>query len=67
MIGDAIAAWIGHSIDREDGEGGTLGAIAGVVTWKVAKKVVPAAVLLGTAALGAAYIKRKLSGDTTTA
>lgn len=60
MIGDAIAAWIGNRIDRRDGEGGTLGALAGVASWKVAKKVVPAAVLLGTAVLGARYIARKV-------
>jgi hypothetical protein len=61
MIGNAIAAWLGNKVDRRDGEGGTLGAIAGVATWQVAKKVVPAAVLLGTAALGARYIAKRFS------
>jgi hypothetical protein len=61
MIGNAIAAWLGNKIDRRDGEGGTLGALAGVVSWQVAKKVVPAAVLLGTAALGARYIAKRFS------
>ncbi|MDG2535044.1 hypothetical protein P6144_15395 [Sphingomonas sp. HITSZ_GF] len=51
MIGDAIAGWIGNRIDRADGEGGALGAIAGVLTWKAAKKIVPAAIVIG----GAAY------------
>lgn len=51
MIGDAIAGWIGNRIDRADGEGGTLGAIVGVLGWKAAKKVVPAAIVIG----GAAY------------
>ena len=59
MIGDLIAATIGRDIDRRDGEGGTLGALAGVVTWKVAKRVVPAAIVLGGAALGARYLARK--------
>ncbi|NYT40567.1 hypothetical protein HZY97_07350 [Sphingomonas sp. R-74633] len=51
MIGDAIAGWIGNRIDRRDGEGGTLGALAGVLSWKAAKKIVPAALVVG----GAAY------------
>ena len=51
MIGDAIAGWIGNRIDRRDGEGGTLGVLAGVLTWKAAKKIVPAALVIG----GAAY------------
>jgi hypothetical protein len=52
MIGDAIAGWIGNRIDRRDGEGGTLGALAGVLTWKVTKRVVPAALVLGAVAYG---------------
>jgi len=59
MIGDMIAGWIGNRIDRGDGKGGTLGAIAGVATWKVAKKVVPAALFIGGAALGARYFARR--------
>lgn len=59
MIGDFIAAAIGRNIDRRDGEGGALGALAGVATWKVAKRVVPAAIVLGGAALGARYLMRK--------
>ncbi|MEP9357958.1 hypothetical protein [Sphingomonas sp. KR3-1] len=54
MIGDAIAGWIGNRIDRRDGEGGTLGTIAGVLSWKAAKKIVPAALVIG----GAAYAYR---------
>lgn len=53
MIGDAIAGWIGNRIDRRDGKGGTLGAIAGVLTWKAAKRIVPAAIVLGAVAYGA--------------
>lgn len=63
MIGNAIAGWIGNRIDRRDGEGGTLGAIVGVATWQVARRVVPAAVLLGTAALGARYIAKRFSSS----
>lgn len=63
MIGDLIAAAIGRDIDRRDGEGGTLGALAGVVTWKVARRVVPAAIVIGGAALGARYLMRKFRND----
>lgn len=52
MIGDAIAGWIGNRIDRRDGEGGTLGAVAGVLVWKTAKRVIPAALVLGAVAYG---------------
>jgi energy-converting hydrogenase Eha subunit B len=58
MIGNAIAAWIGNSIDRRDGEGGTLGALAGVATWNIAKKVVPAAIVLGGVAYAVHRFKR---------
>ena len=61
MIGDFIAAAIGRDIDRRDGEGGVLGALAGVLTWKVAKRVVPAVVVLGGAALAAHYVVNKLA------
>ncbi|WP_084239266.1 hypothetical protein [Sphingomonas asaccharolytica] len=63
MIGDLIAAAIGRDIDRRDGEGGTLGALAGVATWKVARRVVPAAIVIGGAALGARYLIRKFRND----
>lgn len=53
MIGDAIAGWIGNRIDRRDGKGGTLGAIAGVLTWKATRRIVPAALVLGAVAYGA--------------
>lgn len=53
MIGDAIAGWIGNKIDRRDGKGGTLGAIAGVLTWKAARRIVPAALVIGAVAYGA--------------
>jgi hypothetical protein len=63
MIGKAIAGWIGSRIDRRDGEGGALGAVLGVAAWKVGKRVVPAAVVLGAGALGAAYLKRRLATE----
>jgi hypothetical protein len=53
MIGDAIAGWIGNKIDRRDGKGGTLGAIAGVLTWKATRRIVPAALVIGAVAYGA--------------
>jgi len=53
MIGDAIAGWIGNRIDRRDGKGGALGAIAGVLTWKATRRIVPAALVLGAVAYGA--------------
>lgn len=62
MIGKAIAGWIGSKIDRRDGEGGTLGAMAGVAVWEVGKRVVPAALVLGAAAYGARYVSRRMSG-----
>ena len=52
MIGDAIAGWIGNRIDRRDGKGGAIGAIAGVLTWKATKRIVPAALVLGAVAYG---------------
>ncbi len=61
MIGDAIAGWIGNSIDRRDGKGGTLGALAGVLTWKAAKKIVPAAIVLGAAAYGARKLSQRMN------
>lgn len=63
MIGDLIAAAIGRNIDQRDGEGGTMGALVGVATWEVAKRVVPAAIVLGGAALGARYLARKFRNE----
>ncbi|WP_375397441.1 hypothetical protein [uncultured Sphingomonas sp.] len=60
MIGQFIAGLIGERIDSSDGEGGAVGAAVGVLTWEVAKRVVPAAIVLGSAALAARYISRKL-------
>jgi hypothetical protein len=63
VIGDFIAAAVGRNIDQRDGKGGTLGALAGVATWKVARRVVPAAIVLGGAALGARYLIRKFRNE----
>ncbi|MDP5277714.1 hypothetical protein Q9Q95_02155 [Sphingomonas sp. DG1-23] len=59
MIGKAIAGWLGNRIDRRDGEGGTLGALAGVAVWEVGKRVVPAALVLG----GIAYAVHRFSRE----
>lgn len=64
MIGEAIAGYIGHKIDASDGEGGALGAAAGVVTWKIAKTLVPAAIVIGAAAFGARYLSRRFKEAT---
>ena len=67
MIGDLIAAGIGRNIDQRDGEGGTLGALAGVATCHVAKRLVPAAIVLGRIALGARYLSRKFRNQSASA
>ena len=56
MIGDAIAAFIGHKIDSSDGEGGAVGAVAGVAAWKAAKTVIPAVLFFGAIAWGIQYL-----------
>ncbi|MBX3566260.1 MAG: hypothetical protein KF730_16995 [Sphingomonas sp.] len=65
MIGDAIAGYIGNKIDRRDGKGGTIGALVGVLGWRVAKRVVPAAIVLGAAAYGARALQRRFSAPAT--
>ena len=67
MIGDFIAAAIGRKIDLRDGEGGTMGALAGVATWKIAKKAVPAAIVIGGAYAALRYLNRKFDQPTATA
>ena len=61
MIGKAIAAYIGNKIDRRDGEGGTLGAIVGVAAWGIARRVIPAAIVLGGAAYGAHALRKRFN------
>ncbi|RYY22182.1 MAG: hypothetical protein EOP62_23605 [Sphingomonadales bacterium] len=65
MIGKAIAAYIGNRIDRRDGEGGTLGAIAGIAAWGIARRVVPAVIVLGAAAYGARKLQKRFGKPTT--
>ena len=67
MLGDLIAAAIGRDIDRRDGKGGAIGALAGVASWRVAKRVIPAAMVVGAAVLGARYVKRKLDDSSSAA
>ena len=61
MIGKAIAAYIGNKIDRRDGEGGTIGALAGLATWGIARRVIPAAIVIGGAAYGARALRKRFS------
>ena len=58
MIGKAIAGWIGSKIDQRDGEGGTLGALAGVAVYSLGKRVIPAALVLGGAALAVRHFQK---------
>lgn len=60
MIGEAIAGYIGHKVDASDGEGGALGAAVGVVTWKIVKTVVPAAIVIGAGVFGYSVLKRRM-------
>jgi len=62
MIGDLVAGCIGKRIDESDDEGGTLGAIAGIAAWRVGKTVVPAAIVIGAAAIGYRYLRRRMRG-----
>jgi len=62
MIGKAIAGWIGNKIDRRDGKGGTLGAVAGVAAYSIGKRVLPVAILAGGAAIGMHYLQKRFRG-----
>ncbi len=63
MIGKAIAGWIGSRIDQRDGEGGTLGAIAGVAVYETAKRVIPAAAVIGGGYLLVRYLTNRFGGE----
>ncbi len=65
MIGKAIAAYVGNKIDRRDGEGGTLGALAGMAVWSIGRRVVPAAIVLGAAAYGARALQKRFNPPST--
>jgi len=45
MIGSLIGALIGEDIAESDGDNGAIGALIGVATVAVAKKIVPLALL----------------------
>ena len=61
MIGDFIAGLIGKRIDERDGEGGAVGAAVGVLAYEAGKRIIPAVLILGAAAIGARYIARKIN------
>lgn len=61
MIGKAIAAYIGGKVDRRDGQGGAVGALVGVATYALSRRMLPVAVAAGGAALAIGYLKRKRS------
>ncbi|MES2988667.1 MAG: hypothetical protein V4808_12240 [Pseudomonadota bacterium] len=65
MIGKAIAAYIGNRIDRRDGKGGTLGALAGMAAFGLGRRVLPAAIVLGAAAYGARAIQKRFNTPAT--
>ena len=59
MIGKAIAAYIGNRIDRRDGQGGMLGALAGMAALKIARRSIPAAIAVGAAAYGINRLRKR--------
>jgi len=59
MIGKLIAAYIGEKIDKRDGKGGALGAIAGATVYGLGKRVLPVAILAGGAAIGVHYLQKR--------
>ncbi|WP_347270851.1 hypothetical protein [Rhizorhabdus histidinilytica] len=54
MIGKLIGAFIGHRIDRRDGEGGVKGAVLGAAAASVVRRAGPIGLLLG-----GAYVAKK--------
>ncbi|MCW3836435.1 hypothetical protein ACFQ1E_10585 [Sphingomonas canadensis] len=62
MIGKAIAGWIGSRIDRRDGKGGPLGAIAGVAAYSLGRRFLPVALLAGGAIAGARFLRGRRKG-----
>ena len=54
MIGKIIAALVGREFDRRDGRGGAKGAVAGLLTAGLLRRVGPIGLLLG-----AAYVAKK--------
>ena len=66
MIGKAIAAYIGNRIDRRDGKGGPLGALAGMAIFGLGKRALPAAIVLGAAAYAVSKLKKRNGGTSQT-
>ena len=61
MIGSLIGALIGEDIAESDGDSGAVGALIGVATVAVAKKIIPLA-LLGVGLLVAKHYYEKAVG-----
>lgn len=59
MIANLIAAAIGAEIDDDDGDSGVVGALVGVATVAVLRRVIPAALVIGGAWYAQRYIARK--------
>nr|WP_047168930.1 hypothetical protein [Sphingomonas sp. Y57] len=60
MIGKLIGAFIGHKIDRRDGEGGVKGAVLGAAAAGLVRRAGPIGLLLGGAYVAKkAFDKRK--------
>lgn len=56
MIGKILGAAIGNRIDRRDGKGGVKGALAGAIAAAAIRRAGP----VGLAAMGGAYLAKKL-------
>ncbi len=56
MLGKVIGAVIGNRIDRSDGKGGVKGAVIGAAAAGLIRRAGP----LGLAAVGGAYLAKKL-------
>jgi hypothetical protein len=63
MIGSLIGALIGEDIAESDGDSGAVGALLGVATVAVAKRIIPLA-LLGVGLLVAKHYYDKAAGPT---
>ena len=63
MIGSLIGALIGEDIAESDGDSGAVGAVIGMATVAVVKKIVPLA-LLGVGLLVAKHYYEKATAST---
>lgn len=57
MIAELIGAAIGKDIDESDGEGGTVGAILGVASVVVLKRLIPLAIIGAGILVAKHYLK----------